>query len=205
MAIAGLGDPARAPPRPRGPFTRNPAADAHQLPRRIKAGAGAQLGQDGDGTPDRDAPQADQSLHPRGPRPVRGGGADRVLAIRHPPRGLPGGIDRLRDDDRWHRTGERLRLEPARVGLAPAAAARIDAARPEEEGTEARTGLCREGRPVLPGPGPIRRAFRSGSGTQTGVRDPDRCSRARIVAARRSVVTRSVAPRGTSPGATTLP
>jgi len=140
---AGLRDPARAPPRPRGLVTRNPAADAHPLPRRSEAGAGAPFSQDGDGTPDRDAPQADPGRHPRGPRPVRGGGADRVLTIRPPPRGLPGGLDRLRDDARRHRTGERRGLQPARRG--------------------------------------------------------------RSVASRRSVLTRSVAPRGTSPGATTLP
>jgi len=202
---AGWGDPAGAALGSRGAFAGNPAEDAHQLPRCVEAGAVTQLGQDGDSTPDRDATQADQGGHHRGQGPDRGGGVDRILAIRHPPRGLPRGLDRLRDDDLLDRTVEGLGLQPARRGLTPAAPAGIDAARPEEEGTEALTGRRREGRPVLPGPGPIRRAFGSGSGTRAGVRDPDRCSRARSVASRRSVLTRSVAPRGTSPGATTLP
>jgi len=203
MAIAVLGDPARASPGPRGAFTGNQAEETHQLPRCVEADYVAELSQDGDDTQDMDTPETDQGVHQRSQGPGLGSRADLILKIGHPPGGLVGGIDILLKDDLPHRIVERLISQPARVGLCPTALARIDVGEPEEKRAQALAGLCLEDLPVLPGPGQIAHGFLFRSGTQTGVSDPDRCSRASIIASRRSVFTRSVAPRGTSPRATT--
>ena len=141
MAVAGPGDPAGAALGSRGAFAGNRAEEAHQLPRCVEAGDVTQLGQDGDSTQDMDAAQADQGGHP---------------PVNHIPGGqrpVPGGIDIFLEDDLLDRTVEGLGLQPARVGLCPAAAARIDAVVPEEEGTEAGGGLLSAGPSCPPGPG----------------------------------------------------
>ncbi len=178
MAVAGLGDPAGAALGSRGVFAGNQAEETHQLPRCVEAGDVAELGEDGDGTQDMDPPEADQGGHQGSQRPVLGGGVDLILEIRHPPRGLPGGIHILLEDDLLHRAVEGLGLQPARVGLRPAAAARIDAVVPEEERAKALTGFCLQGFHVLTGPGqvPHRLLFRVGN--------PDRRERSRPVFAR---------------------
>ena len=205
MAVARLGDAALSAPLSCRVCCRREAQGVHQLSGVVETGKVAECGHGG---------HRDRAWHPAE-------GLERVDDWGKPP-GLHLGVECLCQTSQafgvfgdranlflehdllgWSRTDHLA--EPAQVGGAPGSPARIADIVPQEQRFEPELGGLEIADGIVTGAAQVPDGFILNLGTWTGVRSPERISRASVMASRRLVLTRFPGLVGINEGATTQP